>query len=168
MTQHRRGRVAIAKGRPKEPEHAIGDVIDWTYSGNKLHPTQKPLPVLLPLVDTFSPKQGIVLDPFAGSGSTLQAAQSWAGHISASSWTRSVTPSRREDSVRPSGDCGKPVFEVSPVHQNQRDRTRRVHGVKSVESPTPTGCRRRKPARRDSCRRASSSIITDSELFRQP
>jgi DNA modification methylase len=36
----------LAKGRPKEPEYAIGDVIDWTYSGNKLHPTQKPLPVL--------------------------------------------------------------------------------------------------------------------------
>ncbi len=65
----------LAKGRPKEPEHTIGDVIDWTYSGNKLHPTQKPLPVLLPLVDTFCPAQGVVLDPFAGSGSTLHAAQ---------------------------------------------------------------------------------------------
>jgi site-specific DNA-methyltransferase (adenine-specific) len=65
----------LAKGRPKEPGYAIGDVIDWTYSGNKMHPTQKPLPVLLPLVDTFSPKQGVVLDPFAGSGSTLLAAK---------------------------------------------------------------------------------------------
>lgn len=44
--------------------------IDWTYSGNKLHPTQKPVSVLLPLVETFSPAQGTVLDPFAGSGST--------------------------------------------------------------------------------------------------
>jgi adenine-specific DNA-methyltransferase len=65
----------LAKGRPKEPDYAIGDVIDWTYSGNKLHPTQKPLPVLLPLVDTFSPTQGTVLDPFAGSGSSLLAAK---------------------------------------------------------------------------------------------
>jgi DNA modification methylase len=68
---HRNPRACPRTG----PEYAIGDVIDWTYSGNKLHPTQKPLPVLLPLVDTFSPKQGVVLDPFAGSGSTLQAAQ---------------------------------------------------------------------------------------------
>jgi site-specific DNA-methyltransferase (adenine-specific) len=29
----------LAKGRPKEPAYAIGDVIDWTYSGNRLHPT---------------------------------------------------------------------------------------------------------------------------------
>jgi DNA modification methylase len=37
----------LAKGNPQAPQATIGDVIDWTYSGNKLHPTQKPLPVLL-------------------------------------------------------------------------------------------------------------------------
>jgi len=65
----------LAKGRPREPEYAIGDVIDWTYTGNKLHPTQKPLLVLLPLIETFSSPDGLVLDPFAGSGSTLAAAR---------------------------------------------------------------------------------------------
>src|SRR6202012_5191232 len=65
----------LAKGYPKEPSSTIGDVIDWTYSGNKLHPTQKPLSVLLPLIETFSAPGGLVLDPFAGSGSTLMAAK---------------------------------------------------------------------------------------------
>jgi site-specific DNA-methyltransferase (adenine-specific) len=65
----------LAKGFPAHPEYAIGDVIDWTYSGNRLHPTQKPLQVLLPLVETFSSPGGTVLDPFAGSGSTLLAAR---------------------------------------------------------------------------------------------
>jgi site-specific DNA-methyltransferase (adenine-specific) len=65
----------LAKGNPRQPENVIGDVIDWTYSGNKLHPTQKPLPVLLPLVEAFSRPQGLVLDPFAGSGSSLLAAK---------------------------------------------------------------------------------------------
>lgn len=65
----------LAKGSPKRPDYAIGDVIDWTYSGNKLHPTQKPLPVLLPLVETFSAPGALVLDPFSGSGSTLLAAK---------------------------------------------------------------------------------------------
>lgn len=65
----------LVKGNPKEPDYAIGDVIDWTYSGNKLHPTQKPLSVLMPLVEAFAPVAGLVLDPFAGSGSTLLAAK---------------------------------------------------------------------------------------------
>jgi DNA modification methylase len=65
----------LAKGFPREPADTIGDVIDWTYSGNKLHPTQKPVSVLLPIVETFSAAGGTVLDPFAGSGSTLLAAK---------------------------------------------------------------------------------------------
>jgi DNA modification methylase len=65
----------LAKGSPNYSEYIIGDVIDWTYSGNRLHPTQKPISVLLPLVQAFSPKGGIVLDPFCGSGSTLAAAK---------------------------------------------------------------------------------------------
>jgi adenine-specific DNA-methyltransferase len=73
----------LAKGYPKEPADIIGDVIEWTYSGNKLHPTQKPLSVLLPLVETFSPPRGVVMDPFSGSGSSLLAAKmlgrSWLG-----------------------------------------------------------------------------------------
>ncbi|NIA01003.1 DNA methyltransferase [Massilia sp. CCM 8734] len=40
----------LAKGQPAEPENVIGDVIDWgAYTGNKLHPTQKPVSILLPL-----------------------------------------------------------------------------------------------------------------------
>jgi hypothetical protein len=30
----------LAKGSPKQPTDTIGDVIRWTYTGNKLHPTQ--------------------------------------------------------------------------------------------------------------------------------
>lgn len=44
----------LAKGYPKEPAYPIGDVIDFAYSGNKLHPTEKPISALLPLVETFS------------------------------------------------------------------------------------------------------------------
>jgi site-specific DNA-methyltransferase (adenine-specific) len=65
----------LAKGYPVEPEEKIGDVIEWCYSGNKLHPTQKPVASLLPLIETFSHPQGLVLDPFAGSGSSLLAAK---------------------------------------------------------------------------------------------
>jgi site-specific DNA-methyltransferase (adenine-specific) len=66
----------LAKGYPKKPINPIGDVIDWTYSGNKFHPTQKPISALVPLVETFSHPDDIVFDGFAGSGSSLVAAKS--------------------------------------------------------------------------------------------
>jgi adenine-specific DNA-methyltransferase len=66
----------LVKGSPwLRDEQTIGDVIDWTYSGNKLHPTQKPISVLMQLIEAFSAPGDLVLDPFAGSGSTLAAAQ---------------------------------------------------------------------------------------------
>jgi len=66
----------LAKGEPQEPPHPIDDVIQWSgYTGNKLHPSQKPLPVLLPLIKAFCPPNGTLLDPFAGSGSVLVAAR---------------------------------------------------------------------------------------------
>lgn len=40
-----------------------------------LHPTQKPLTVLEPIIRYSCPPNGRVLDPFAGSGSTLVAAK---------------------------------------------------------------------------------------------
>jgi len=39
-----------------------------------IHPTQKPLALLLPLIRYSCPPRGVVLDPFAGSGSTGAAA----------------------------------------------------------------------------------------------
>jgi DNA modification methylase len=65
----------LAKGSPRTPEKPIADVIPWHYTGNKLHPTQKPLSALLPLIEAFSAPGDTVLDPFAGSGSTLMAAK---------------------------------------------------------------------------------------------
>ncbi|MCK1513038.1 DNA methylase [Bradyrhizobium sp. 190] len=65
----------LAKGDPHFPSAPISDVLDWEYTGNRLHPTQKPISVLQPLIEAFCPLDGIVLDPFCGSGSTLVAAR---------------------------------------------------------------------------------------------
>lgn len=40
----------------------------------KLHPTQKPIPVLKKLINIFTDYGDVVIDPVAGSGSTLRAA----------------------------------------------------------------------------------------------
>ena len=65
----------LVKGVPWVRDGAISDVIEWSYTGNKLHPTQKPVSVLTKLIEAFSCPGDVVLDPFAGSGSTLIAAR---------------------------------------------------------------------------------------------
>jgi len=65
----------LAKGAPLQPVEPISDLRSWDYTGNKLHPTQKPVSALVPLVESFSRPDQIVIDPFCGSGSTLVAAR---------------------------------------------------------------------------------------------
>ena len=64
----------LAKGNPLPPKCPPADVLPWSYTGNRLHPTQKPVGSLVPIVEAYAPRNGLVLDPFAGSGSTGVAA----------------------------------------------------------------------------------------------
>jgi adenine-specific DNA-methyltransferase len=65
----------LAKGRGQRPKFPLPDVLRWQYTGNTLHPTQKPVRSLKPLIEAFTEHGDLVLDPFCGSGSTLLAAK---------------------------------------------------------------------------------------------
>src|SRR5262249_11665913 len=65
----------LAKGRPALPATPLPAVLDFPYSGNRLHPTQKPVAPLKKLIGSFTRPGQVVLDPFCGSGSTLAAAR---------------------------------------------------------------------------------------------
>lgn len=65
----------LAKGVPDTPPIILRDVLEWHYTGNGLHPTQKPVMAMLPLIMAFSRMREIVLDPFCGSGTTAVAAK---------------------------------------------------------------------------------------------
>lgn len=53
----------------------ILDWFEWDKGGNypKIHPTQKPVSVLKRLIEIYTDPYDVVIDPVAGSGSTLRA-----------------------------------------------------------------------------------------------
>ena len=55
----------LAKGNPSKPMHPLPDVLPWgRYTGNTLHPTQKPVAAILPLIETFSQRGRRGAGPF--------------------------------------------------------------------------------------------------------
>jgi DNA modification methylase len=64
----------LAKGRPAMVGNPLPDVQRLLYTGNKLHPTQKAVMSLLPVIRAYTLPGDVVLDAFCGSGSTCAAA----------------------------------------------------------------------------------------------
>jgi len=55
----------------------VFNCLDWVKDTTtpKIHPTQKPIAVLRRLIEIFTDKKDVVIDPCAGSGTTLLAAE---------------------------------------------------------------------------------------------
>lgn len=91
FTHDARARVVRKKSRPAQWIGATGDstyvsedggprlmrsvIQERSCHGNALHPTQKPESIIAPLLRYSVPQGGVVLDPFAGSGTTLAVAR---------------------------------------------------------------------------------------------
>ena len=64
-------------GRELNPTKMIKNWFEWKRDNKKevekIHPTQKPVNVLKQLIEIFTDEGDIVIDPVAGSGSTLRA-----------------------------------------------------------------------------------------------
>lgn len=65
----------LAKGRPPRPADPLPDFLPWKYTGNKYHTNEKPVLAIQPIIETYSSPGDVVLDPFAGSGTTGVVAQ---------------------------------------------------------------------------------------------
>ncbi|NEP17875.1 MAG: DNA methylase [Leptolyngbya sp. SIO4C1] len=74
---HHENAYLLAKGHPRlSSAKAPRSVLEMPYSGNKLHPTQKPVELLSTFIKAYSRPGDTILDPFAGSASTAIAAKS--------------------------------------------------------------------------------------------
>ncbi|MDO8094432.1 MAG: site-specific DNA-methyltransferase [Candidatus Brocadiales bacterium] len=60
--------------KSEEREH-FPSIISYPKERDKVHDAQKPVPLLVDIIKHFSPKDGLILDLFLGSGSTLIAAK---------------------------------------------------------------------------------------------
>jgi len=67
--------LLLGKGRRLINGKRSDNILEFKRTGNKLHPTEKPVDLLKHLISKFSDINDVVLDPFAGSGSTLVAAK---------------------------------------------------------------------------------------------
>jgi len=107
------GKVTFTVGEeinPKTFEHGVGDFggasrLFYVAKANKkerpnvdgvAHPTVKPLALMRYLVNLVTPPEGTVLDPFAGSGATLEAALDEGFHVIGIELTDEYLPLIRE------------------------------------------------------------------------
>ena len=97
----------LAKGDPAFPDNPVPDVLDWQYTGNKLHPTQKPVGSLKPLDRGVLPRRRHGARPVLRLRfHTGRGAGNRARCSSASSSTGSITapPCGRLKTIRRSSD----------------------------------------------------------------
>ncbi len=67
--------IVASVGTGKAYSHSIGNVLTVKrLSSSAVHPTEKPVDLMRPILRVVCPSGGLVLDPFAGSGTTGAAA----------------------------------------------------------------------------------------------
>ena len=79
------------------PRAALPDVTPFGYTGNRLHPTQQPVAAMRTVLEAYTQPSQLVLDPFCGSGSTLEPPRRVDAIGVAVSWTHGLRRWRAED-----------------------------------------------------------------------
>lgn len=65
--------IYAQKGKRKLNGKRDSNILEYKKTGNKLHPTEKPVDMFEFLIQKSSIENDVILDPFAGSGTTAIA-----------------------------------------------------------------------------------------------
>lgn len=104
----------------------VFNVMDWPRDNDseKIHPTQKPVKLLEQLIEIFTDEGDVVIDPVAGSGSTLIAAENMKReaygfeitrdmYMKASAWIEQNRVKRKE--LRELGYAKTELEKINPM-----------------------------------------------------
>lgn len=106
LPKFRNGRTINAEtGKPERGTgRMVFDWFSWQRDGReipKIHPTQKPVNVLKRLIETFTDAGDVVIDPCAGSGTTLRAAYELGRHSYGFEIDREFYCAAQEQMIKP-------------------------------------------------------------------
>jgi len=115
------------------------------HSEREDHPTQKPLEIIERMVKASCPANGIVLDPFAGSGTTVAACQLNQRHYVAFE----INPTYHDMILRRIHRIKNGAYDITPI-------------VERTERPNPAGDNAKNSLR---ARRKNKTLTNQTKLF---
>ena len=127
----------------KHPDDVISDIQPIAPSANaRLYPTQKPLSLLIRIIESSSKKGDMVFDPFCGGGTTMVAAEvlnrRWAGadiEPSAPTFLRKILQTAADEAAFLKGmslDDVQIYHEIQPPKRTDPDAPVRSKNIKHI------------------------------------
>jgi len=132
--------VFAVKGKYSFPGSRPKDLVTFPKinSSKMVHPTEKPVGLLANLISSVTKPGDLILDPFAGSGSTLVAAKKTGRRSSASSWMTNTSPPPSGASRRCGNEPTQAVCHPAQTPGRRRDGAVRTARSSSTNERTTT------------------------------
>ncbi len=128
-TTHRRPHMwAIATNVPTSwqkavhvsPQNPLPDVLGWKYSGNRHHPTEKPVTSLQPLIESFTHPNAIGWTRLQAAAQPVWPPSSPDAGISVSSCLNSITVPDSNDWPPCNGPCSRGPRMITGLNRRLR------------------------------------------------
>ena len=110
----------LAKGSPARPRNPLPDVLGWKYSGNRHHPTEKPVTSLQPLIESFTHPTRLCWTRLQAAAQPAWPPSSPDAGISVSSCLNSITVPDSNDWPPCNGPCSRGPRMITGLNRRLR------------------------------------------------